>query len=168
MNAEPTLTRLIQVLDDSPARTGSRYAVAVAVINNPFGADFNDDIARRLAVFSEQLGESIMPGLAKLLDAPAGRYGKAAIAGAPGRERHMAQLLHPRLGKPIRAAINGGKALIPSTQKTGTFGASVDVPLCDKDDAWNFDALDTYTTSVASAPAADELVVVIVLAASVG
>lgn len=70
-----------------------------------------------------------------------------------------AALLHPRRGKPVRAAIGGGRALMPSTVKLGGFGCFIDLPLGHKDEAWSFDHIDTLTISVPDAPRPDEIVV---------
>ena len=47
-------------------------------------------------------------------------YGKAAIVGQNGEREHAAAILHPKLGKPFRDALGGGKSIIPSTLKTST------------------------------------------------
>ena len=46
--------------------------------------------------------------------------------------------VQPMLGKPMRAAIGGGKAVISSNVKVAAAGASIDVPLGHKDDSWSF------------------------------
>ena len=43
--------------------------------------------------------------------------------------------MHPRLGKPVRPAIGGGKALMPSNVKLGVAGTAVDLPLGHKGEA---------------------------------
>ena len=53
------------------------------------------------------------------------------------------------LGKPMRAAIGGGKAVIPSNVRVAAAGTSLDVPLGHKDDSWSFAHFDTITVSVA-------------------
>jgi len=68
------------------------------------------------------------------------------------------------LGKPMRAAIGGGKALISSNVKVAAAGASLDVPLGHKDDPWSFPHFDTITVSVADAPRPDEILVVMAIA----
>jgi hypothetical protein len=68
------------------------------------------------------------------------------------------------LGKPMRAAIGGGKAVIESNVKVAALGASLDVPLAHKDDSWSFPHVDTITTSVADAPRPDEILVVMAIA----
>jgi hypothetical protein len=67
------------------------------------------------------------------------------------------------MGKPIRDAIGGGAAIMPSTAKVGAPGTSLDVPLGHKDDVWSFDHIDTITAAVPSAPRADEIVVFVAL-----
>ena len=66
-------------------------------------------------------------------------------------------MIHPKLGKPMRAAVGGGKALIPSNAKVAAMGTPIDVPLGHKDEAWSFDHFDTMTVMVADAPRADEI-----------
>ena len=68
------------------------------------------------------------------------------------------------LGKPMRAAIGGGKAVIPSNVKVGSVGATLDVPLGHKDEPWSFDHFDTMTVMLADAPRPDEILVVVALA----
>jgi hypothetical protein len=87
-------------------------------------------------------------------------YGKAAIVGLNGDLEHGAALLHPKLGRPMRAAVGGGEAIISSNVKVAAAGATIDVPLAHKDNIWAFDYLDTLTVMVADAPRPDEIVVV--------
>lgn len=44
-------------------------------------------------------------------------YGKAALVGSAGAMEHGGAMLHPKLGKPVRAAVGGGKSLMPSNVK---------------------------------------------------
>ena len=72
------------------------------------------------------LGERLMPDVVKLLDGPAVSYGKGALVGVNGEIEHGGVCVHPMLGKPIRAAIGGGKAVISSNEKVAAAGASLD------------------------------------------
>jgi hypothetical protein len=99
-----------------------------------------------------------------LLRKPAISYGKAAIIGVAGDFEHGAAILHPRMGKPMREAIGGGQALIPSNVKIGAAGAGIDVPLGHKDDAWSFDEIDTLGITISGAPRPDEILVIVALA----
>ena len=87
-------------------------------------------------------------------------YGKGAIVGLNGEFEHGGACIHPMIGKPMRAAVGGGKAVIPSNVKVAASGASLDVPLSHKDDSWSFDYFDTITVSMPDAPKPDEIVVV--------
>jgi hypothetical protein len=106
----------------------------------------------------------LMPDLVRLLPNPAISYGKGAIVGTGGEFEHGGACIHPMLGKPMRAAIGGGKAVIPSNVKVAPAGTSLDVPLGHKDDPWSFDHFDTITVSVPDAPRADEIIVIMALA----
>jgi hypothetical protein len=68
------------------------------------------------------------------------------------------------LGKPMRAAIGGGKSVIGANVKVAAAGALLDVPLGHKDNSWSFPHFDTITVSVADAPRPDEILVVMAIA----
>jgi hypothetical protein len=126
-------------------------AVGMAVIRNPFAGRVVDDL-QPLFEAGAMLGERLMPDLVKLLDGPAVSYGKGALVGVDGEMEHGGACVHPMLGKPMRAAIGGGKAVISSNVKVAAAGATLDVPLGHKDDTWSFPHFDTITVSVADAP----------------
>ncbi len=136
--------------------------VGIAVIANPCAGHFVQDLSP-LFDTGVQIAERLMPELVKALGAKPLAYGKAAIVGVNGEIEHAAALLHPKMGKPIRAAIGGGEAIIPSASKVSVAGAAIDLPLGNKDNVWSFDEIDTITLSVADAPRPDEIVVAIAL-----
>jgi len=134
------------------------HAVALAVIENPFAGRFVEDLSPLFDAGAE-LGERLMPDLVKLLQAPAVAYSKAAIVGTLGELEHGHALVHPKLGKPMRAAIGGGKAVICSNVKKAVPGTSIDMPFANKDNIWSFDDFGTLTVAVADAPLPNEVVV---------
>ena len=138
-------------------------AVGMAVITNPFAGRFVEDL-RPLFEAGAMLGERLMPDLVKLLDRPAVSYGKGALVGVDGEMEHGGACVHPMLGKPMRAAIGGGKAVISSNVKVAAAGAILDVPLGHKDNSWSFAHFDTITVSVADAPRPNEILVVLAIA----
>jgi len=143
-------------------RPVSRVA-ACAVIRNPLAGVARDDLGE-LVPLGAELGDLLVrKALAVLPNAPVS-YGKAAIVGLDGDIEHAAAILHPRMGKPMREAIGGGKAIIPSNVKVAAAGASIDVPLGHKDDVWSFDEIDTVTIMVPGAPRPEEIVVIVALA----
>lgn len=136
-------------------------SAAAAVIENPFAGRYAENLDA-LVEIGEQLGALLSPlaveGLGGLEPQS---YGKAAIVGLAGEREHAAALLHPKLGAPLRAAVNGGAALIPSAKKLGGPGASIDVPLHYKDAMKVRSHFDGMEVRIPDAPAADEIVVVI-------
>jgi Amino acid synthesis len=138
-------------------------AVGIGVIRNPFAGGWAEDL-RPLFEAGAGLGERLMPELVKLLDGPAVSYGKGALVGVAGEMEHGGACVHPMLGRPMRAAIGGGQAVIGSNVKVAAPGAPLDVPLGHKDDSWSFEHFDTVTVSVADAPRPDEIVVVMAIA----
>ncbi|MEH6361410.1 MAG: amino acid synthesis family protein, partial [Amylibacter sp.] len=85
---------------------------AVAVIQNPYAGRFVDDLSMLFDMGGQQ-GERLMADAVKMLENTPTSYGKAAIVGAAGDMEHGGAMIHPKLGKPMRAAVGGGKALIP-------------------------------------------------------
>ena len=68
-----------------------------------------------------------------------------------------------RLGKPLRAAVEKGAALVPSSKKMGGIGTAIDVPLGHKDAAYVRSHFDAMEVRVPDAPRAGEIVVAIVV-----
>lgn len=138
--------------------------VGLAVITNPFAGQVASAL-ESLFEAGAAIGERLMPDLLALLgERPAVAYGKAAIVGVAGEAEHGHACIHPMLGRPIRALIGGGKALIPSNVKVGPVGVAVDLPIGHKDDPWSRDHFDTITVSVGDAPRPDEIVIAVALA----
>lgn len=144
-----------------PAPT--RKAAAAAVFQNPYAGGYQDDLSL-LYQWSEELGELLTRKAVAALGIEPGRvesYGKGAIAGEKGELEHCAALMHPALGKPMRANVGGGKALIPSAKKLGYPGAALDVPLGHKDAAFVRSHFDAMEIRIPDAPRADELVLIV-------
>ncbi len=144
------------------ARGCSRVA-AIAVVENPFAGRFEPDLTPLFDV-AIAVGDALMPQAVALLDRAPESYGKAAIVGVNGELEHAAAALHPTLGKPMRAAVGGGEAIIPHATKVAPAGTLIDVPLTNKDNSWSFDHMDMMTVQVADAPRPDEIVIVMVVA----
>ncbi|MBR0683763.1 amino acid synthesis family protein [Roseomonas eburnea] len=138
-------------------------AVALIAIANPFAGRFVRDLTDLIEA-GAALAERVAPDLVKMLDGPPVSYGKGAIVGTAGELEHGHALLHPKMGKPLRAAIGGGAALIPSAVKIGPPGTPLDLPLGHKDDAWSRGHFDAITVSLGDAPRAEEILVAIALA----
>jgi Amino acid synthesis len=131
--------------------------VVLAVISNPFAGRHAEDLSTLFDI-GGALADQMMTDAVSALPQPPVSYGKAAIVGVAGDLEHGGAMIHPKLGKPMRAALGGGAALIPSNAKLGALGAAIDVPLGHKDEAWSFDHFDTITVAVGDAPRPDEIV----------
>ncbi len=136
---------------------------AAAVIENPLAGKAQYDLSV-LVPLGAELGETLTREAAAMLANPPVSYGKAAIVGLNGDIEHAAAIIHPRMGRPMREVIGGGKAIIPSNVKVAPAGTAIDIPLSDRDDVWLFDRIDTMTVSLPDAPRPNEIVVVVVLA----
>jgi len=163
------LRKMLFIEEDVLAEAGKQLArpvrrvAGLAVIANPYAGQFVQDLAPLFDVGTE-LGAVLMKRGMELLGGPAVSYGKAAIVGTLGEMEHGGALLHPKLGKPMRAAVGGGEAIIPSNVKVAVAGTPVDVPLGHKDNVWSFDHFDTMTVTAPDAPRPDEIVMVVAVA----
>ena len=165
MEIRMSVVSVEEVVADGGRRLAApiRRATAVVVVKNPFAGRFVEDLSPLFDVGFE-IGASFTKQLVDLLSGPPVSYGKAAIVGTAGEMEHGGAICHPKLGKPMREALGGGEALIPSNVKVAAAGTSIDVPLGHKDNAWSFDHFDTLTVTVPDAPGPDEIVVVIAVA----
>lgn len=146
---------------DEPCSPITRVA-ALAVVKNPFAGRYVEDLSS-LFDLGRNIGELLMPQVIAQLPTPAVSYGKAAIVGIDGSLEQGGAMIHPKLGKPMRDAVGGGKALIPSNAKVAAAGAPIDLPLGHKDEAWSFPHFDTMTLVVADAPRPMEIVLCMAL-----
>ncbi|MDR6425349.1 hypothetical protein J2738_001478 [Variovorax paradoxus] len=141
----------------------TRRAVAIAVIENPYAGSFSENLDELIAI-GEELGALLGQKAVKALGIEPGQaqsYGKAAIVGENGELEHAAAILHPKLGAPLRAAVEKGAALVPSAKKRGTLGTAIDVPLGHKDAAFVRSHFDAVEARVSDAPRANEIVVAV-------
>ncbi|MEM7732576.1 MAG: amino acid synthesis family protein [Pseudomonadota bacterium] len=136
---------------------------ALGIVKNPLAGAFHEDLTQLFEIGAELGAQLVSMALAQLTK-PVVSYGKAAIVGVNGDMEHGGALIHPRLGAPMRSAIGGGGAVIPSNVKIGGAGASIDLPLGHKDNPWSFDHFDTMSLTVADAPLPDEIVMCVAFA----
>ena len=161
------IRKLIVQVDETRVEMGkpidppTRRAVAIAVIDNPYAGRYSENLDELIAI-GEELGALLgQKAVAALGIAPgdAQSYGKAAIVGEAGELEHAAAILHPKLGAPLRVAVEKGAALVPSSKKRGTLGTAIDVPLGHKDAAFVRSHFDAVEVRVSDAPRANEIVV---------
>jgi len=163
------IRKLIVQVDETRVEMGqsinppTRRAVAIAVIENPFAGRYEENL-EQLSDIGAELGKLLGEKCVKALNiepSQAESYGKAAIVGEGGELEHAAAILHPKLGAPLREAVEKGAALVPSAKKMGGLGAAIDVPLGHKDAAFVRSHFDAIEARVSDAPRANEIVVAV-------
>ena len=163
------IRKLVVQVDETRKEMGkditppTRRAVAIAVIENPYAGRFSENLDELIAI-GEELGALLGQKAVKALGIEPGQaqsYGKAAIVGENGELEHAAAILHPKLGAPLRVAVEKGAALVPSAKKRGTLGTAIDVPLGHKDAAFVRSPFDAVEARVSDAPRANEIVVAV-------
>lgn len=151
-----------------PVEPPTRRALAMAVIENPCAGRYCENLDELIAIGEELgglLGQKCVEALG-ILPSQAQSYGKGAIVGEAGELEHAAAILHPKLGAPLRKAVEKGAALVPSAKKMGGLGTALDVPLGHKDAAFVRSHFDAMEARVSDAPRAGEIVVAVVVTAS--
>jgi len=138
------------------------FAVA-AVIRNPWSGRYVDDLKPDILSIAPPLGEELTQRIIEL--AGGGEkieaYGKAAVVGLDGEIEHASALIHTlRFGNFYREAV-GAKSYLSFTNTRGPANAPIMVPLMDKNDAGRRSHYLTIQFSIADAPRADEIVVVL-------
>ncbi|MBK7331861.1 MAG: amino acid synthesis family protein [Betaproteobacteria bacterium] len=143
----------------------TRKALAMAVIDNPCAGRYVENLDELVAI-GEELGGLLGAKCVEALGIAPGAaqsYGKAAIVGEAGELEHAAAILHPKLGAPLRKAVEKGAALVPSAKKRGGLGTAIDVPLGHKDAAFVRSHFDAMEARVSDAPRPGEIVVAVVV-----
>ena len=151
------------------AATPLKLIAAMAVIKNPWaGQGFVEDLSPVIRDCAPGLGQILTD---MILDAAGSGervegYGKSAIVGLDGEVEHASALIHTlHFGNIFREAV-GAKSYLSFCNTRGPANAPLMIPLMDKNDGGRRSHYLTIQTSIADAPAADEIV--IALGASIG
>jgi hypothetical protein len=155
----------------APVDPPTTVAVAAIAVRNPLAgrgqvADLSEleVLGREAAALLVERALAVLASVG-LTPADVRGYGKGAIVGTDGDREHTAAILHPRFGAPVRAAIGGGADIIPGTKKVAGPGATITMPIGNKDDRWVFDDMDAVEIAIPDAPRADEVVIALALSA---
>jgi Amino acid synthesis len=167
-----------------PAQPQRRGSIA-AVLSNPFAGRYVPDILPMMDAL-QPLGIQLVQQLQKALQLPVEKiesYGKGAIVGAAGEIEHGA-LWHVPGGYAMRELLGwtgerssyqqgqgqaktgqpgNALAIVPSTKKVGPPGATLDVPLTHINASYVRSHFDAIEVRVPGAPAADEIVFILVM-----
>lgn len=172
--SRPVIRRIVLQVDETHLEMArevtppTRRSVAAAIIVNPFAGSFVDDLSALFDI-GEYLGQELGDRAVAALGVTPERiesYGKAAMVGYDGELEHAAAVLHPQLGRGLRNAVGGGKALVPSSKKYGGPGQALDIPLGHKDAAYVRSHFDGVEIWLPDAPRPNELVVAVAVSDS--
>ncbi|MDP5007435.1 MAG: amino acid synthesis family protein [Glaciimonas sp.] len=131
-----------------------------AAIQNPYAGKYSENLEQILnnsPALGKEFGRCLVAALA---GEEFESYGKSCIVGSNGEYEHGNAFLTPIMVMPIREALGGGKAWIPSSGKRGVIGTEIDIPLAHKNALYVPSHYDTVTTKFFDAPMSDEVVVI--------
>lgn len=145
----------------------TRVAAAGAVVSNPLAGRYVEDLAELMDEYCEALGRLLSEqALAALGSADVESYGKGALVGLAGEVEHGSAIIHNlRFGNHVREPV-GGSSLLPSAEKCGPAGSSLDLALKHKEDHSVRSHHQTFEVRIPDAPRDDEIVVWVALATS--
>ena len=161
------IRKIVTIVEDVRMEAGQpvdppvRRVVTAAVLANPFAGRYVEDLSPLIADSVELSATLSTIAVAHLDGKPVHSYGKGGIVGTKGELEHVAAMLHPEFGAPLREATGGGKAIIPSAKKRGGPGVTLDVPLHFKDAAFVRSHFDAVELRIVDAPADDEMVIAV-------
>jgi len=138
--------------------------VLAAAVHNPHAGEFVEDfntVIQQSGWLGREFGRRLQSSLA---GTAVQSYGKAALVGTNGEYEHGNALLTTEFADPIREALGGGKAWIPSTGKRAGPGVAIDIPLAHKDALYVRSHYDTISVSFTDSPAPDEVVIAVAVA----
>lgn len=153
-----------------PAPQPWRMFAVAAVIQNPWAGRYVEDLKPEIYEYGPILGEALTSRMIKLAGGGAKgatggenieAYGKSAVVGLDGEIEHASALIHTlRFGNNYRSAV-GATSYLSFANTRGPANAPITIPLMDKHDAGRRSHYLTIQFSIADAPRANELVIVL-------
>ncbi|MBV1843308.1 MULTISPECIES: amino acid synthesis family protein [Photobacterium] len=139
-------------------------AGVAVVIENPWhGKGFVENLRPEIIDGCSELGALIVDKLCAVMGGSENieAYGKAAVVGVEGEIEHASAVIHTlRFGNHYREAVNA-KSYLSFTNKRGSAGTSIQIPMMHKDDEGMRSHYITLEMKIEDAPAANEIVVVL-------
>jgi hypothetical protein len=144
-----------------------RVAAAGAVVVNGLAGRYVEDLAGIANAYCEALGRLLTErALAALDGQPVESYGKGALVGLDGEVEHGSAIIHNlRFGNLVRGPADG-TSLLPSAEKCGPAGSSLDIALKHKHDHTVRSHHQTFEVRIPDAPRSEEIVVWVALASA--
>ncbi len=165
------IRRLLTFIDHKEVEAGHRHQVplrrvaAVAIVDNPYAGRYVEDLSEAIAA-SVDVG-SVLSRLAVDAMGPykTESYGKGGVVGLGGELEHANAMLTTVFATPLREAVGGAEAWIPSFTKLAAPGSMIDIPLAHKDALYVRSHYDGVSVTLPpDAPAADEVALIVCLA----
>ena len=143
----------------TPLRRGS----IAAILHNPYAGEYVAQIQPMMEAL-KPLGREMAQRLIAALGGPKAieGYGKGALIGLDGELEHGA-LWHVPGGYGMRDLLEGSHAIVPSTTKIGSAGATIDIPIHHRVAAYVRSHFDSLEVRVADGPRADEMMLVLAM-----
>ncbi|MDG5493837.1 MULTISPECIES: amino acid synthesis family protein [Azospirillaceae] len=138
--------------------------VVAAAIHNPHAGTWTDSfetVIKESAALGVEFGRRLVTALN---GRKAESYGKSCIVGVNGEYEHGNAFLTTDFANPIRDALGGALAWVPSTGKRGGPGTEIDIPLAHKDALYVRSHYDTMSVIFPDAPGPDEVLIAMVVA----
>ena len=165
------IRRLLCFTDHKEVEAGHRHdqplrrVAAVAVVANPYAGRYVADLTEAIAA-SAEVG-AVLAGLAMeaMGTHKVESYGKGGVVGLGGELEHANAMLTTTFATPLRDAVGGAEAWIPSFTKLAAPGCLIDIPLAHKDALYVRSHYDGVSVTLPpDAPAADEVALIVCLA----
>lgn len=166
---KPFVRKEVVVIDEvraeigRPLETPLRKCASAAIVENIFAGKQGEDLSL-YGQWGNQLGALLVKNALEALGVgpeAIASYGKAAVTGVNGEQEHGASLLHIAFDGPVREALKDTLSIIPSSEKVGPAGCTIDVPLHSKRAVKVRTHYDAMEVSVADGPRPNEIMVVL-------
>jgi hypothetical protein len=165
------IRRTLSITDHKNVEAGKRHdaplrrVAVIAIVANPYAGRYVEDLSEAIAA-SVEVGRV----LAKLAVEAMGphkieSYGKGGVVGLGGELEHSNAMLTTTFATPLREAVGGAKAWIPSFTKLAAPGCTIDVPLAHKDALYVRSHYDGMSVTLPTdAPGPDEVALIVCVA----
>jgi hypothetical protein len=165
------IRRLLCFTDHKEFEAGHRHdrplrrVATVAIVANPYSGRYVEDLSDAIAASVDVGGVLAKLAVEAMGSYKAESYGKGGVVGLGGELEHANAMLTTVFATPLREAVGGAEAWIPSFTKLACPGASIDVPLAHKDALYVRSHYDGMSVTLPTdAPAADEVALIVCLA----
>lgn len=163
--------RVLCLTDHKEVEAGRRHTrplrrvAVVAVIANPYAGRYVEDLSEAIAA-SVEVGKVLAKlGVEAMGSYKAESYGKGGVVGLGGELEHVNACLTTTFATPLRDALGGAEAWIPSFTKLAAPGSLIDIPLAHKDALYvrsHYDGMSVTLPPDTRAP--DEIALIVCLA----